>query len=273
MTFITFTSLFGSDGEKIAKEVAENLDITFFDDRKQQEQANALGIDNKDLDGLDIQSPGFFDRLFSNKPAIYLDVLASVVYDIASKGEGVILGHGAQLFLKDFNCALHIMLYEPAEKRIKHIMNKQQLSESVARKLVQNKDKNYNEFIRYAFNRDCCDTENYDLILNLDKISFKYAVKLIADLGTSEEIKMCSLKALEKMEALSLQRRIEAAIIKSGMLSTYNQIFVQVIGIREAHLTGIANSENVIRKVVEDVKRVPGVEKVTSDIMIAERSA
>ncbi len=268
MALITFTSMFGSGGEGIAQKVSDQLGIQLFDDRKQQERALAMGVSDKDLAGLDVQAPGFFDRLFSNKPAIYLDLLGSVVYDIASTGEGLIVGHGAQLFLKDFNCALHVMVYASEESRSEMLAQDQEIDKAAALRLIHRMDKRYKDFVQYAFNRDWSDPGHYDMVINLDKLSTDWAVKLIVELAKSEEIKTCSLQALEQMETSSLQRKVDAAIIKNNVSSTFRHIFVDVLDIESVHLTGSTFSESDRKRVIEVVKSVPGVSKVTSDIIV-----
>ncbi len=270
MALITFTSMFGSGGDKIAQKVAEELGIPFYDDDKQHELALAMGISEYDLQGLDENAPGLFERLFSSKPAIYLELLGSVVYDIAGKGEGVIVGHGAQMFLKDFNCALHVLVHASKKTRSRKLMDENKMSIAAAERLVHNMDIRYKDFVQYAFKRKWNDPEHYDLSINLDKLSADWAVRLITELARSEDVKMCSLQALEQMRYSSLQRKIEAAIIRNNISSTFTHIFVDVSGQGEVHLTGSTFSETDRKKLIEVVKKTPGVSAVTSDILVPE---
>ena len=267
MSLITFTSSYGSGGEKIAQKVSEQLGIEFYDDRKVQERALSMGIPSKEFEGLDEKAPGFFDRLFTNKPAVYLDLLGSVVYDIASTGEGVIVGHGAQVFLEDFNCALHVMLYASQEKRSEWIAQDQSMSKDAAMQLIRRMDKRQKEFIQYAFDRDWKDLSGYDLAINLEKVGADWATRLILELAGSDEIKSCSLKAIEEMEFSSLQRKVKAAIIKSNIPTSFAGINVEVTGKGTVHLKGWLDNENDLDKVIGIVKDVPGVNSVTSDIV------
>jgi CMP/dCMP kinase len=268
MALVTFTSSFGSGGEKIARMVSEQLGLEFFDDRRLQDKALSMGISSEDLEGLDEKAPGLLDRLFTNKPAIYLDLLGSVVYDIASKGEAVIVGHGAQVFLKDFNCALHVMIHASEETRTERLTKEQNIDEAAAKKLVRRIDKRLKEFVQYAFNRDWNDFSGYDVVINLDKIGADWAVKLIVELAGSSQVKACSLKALEEMERSALQRKVDAAIIKNNMSSGFTHFVVDVTGRGKVHLRGWTYTEEERQKAVEIVRGVPGVAEVTSDIFV-----
>jgi cytidylate kinase len=227
-----------------------------------------MGISNKEVESLDEKAPGLFDRLFTNKPAIYLDLLSAVIYDVASKGEGVIVGHGAQAFLQDFNCALHVLIHASEATRSRRLTQEQNMSEDTAIMLVRKMDKRLKEFVQYAFGRDWNDPSGYDLLINLDKIGTEWATKLIIELAKSDEVRECSLKALEEMESSSLKRQIDAAIIKNNLSSPFTQILVEVTGKGQVHLSGCTYSGDERRQIIAVVKGVSGVSEVTSDIFI-----
>lgn len=268
MSLITLTSSFGSGGDKIAQMVSEKTGIDIFDDQKLQERALAIGISSTDLEGLDEKAPRLFDRIFTNKPALYKDILGSVVYDIASSGEGLIMGHGAQLFLEDFDCALHVMIHASEEKRAKWLSKEQNISVEAAAKIINNMDKRLKNFSQYVFDRDWKDFSGYDLVINLEKLEADWAVKLIVDLAASDEIKTCSLKALEAMEISSLKRKIDTILINNSLSSIQKNIFVDVPVRGKVHLWGWAKNEDEVKRIIKLVNDVPGVSDFTSEISI-----
>ena len=268
MSLITFTSCFGSGGEIIAQKVAEQLGIEFIDDTKLQARALSMGISSKDLEGLDEKAPRLFDRLFTNKPALYVDLLGSVIYDVASKGEGVIVGHGTQVFLEDFHCALHVMIHASEEMRSEWLSKEQNISAEDALQLVHRMDKRQKEFIQYAFQRDWKDSSGYDLVINLEKVGVDWATKIIVKLAGSEQIQECSLKAIEEMEASSLQRKVDAVIIKANLSPVFAPIFVDVTGKGKVNLRGFVSNKEGMNRVIEMVKDIQGVSEVTTQIVV-----
>lgn len=266
MALITITSSFGSGGEEIARKVSEQLGTEFFDDRKLQEKALSMGVPETDVDGFDEKAPGLFDRLFTNKPAVYLDLLGSVVYEVARTGEGVIVGHGAQVFLKDFNCAFHVRIHASEATRGARLAEAEGVDERAAIRLVNKMDKQLKEFVQYAFKRDWNDPTGYDLMINLDKIGGEWAEKLIVDLAKSDQVKECSLKSLEEMEFSSLQRKVDAAIIKNNLSSPFIHVEVPEKGV--VHLWGWMYNTEEKTKLFSVVKGVPGVSDVKSDIVL-----
>ncbi len=273
MSLITFTSSFGSGGEQIAQKVAEELGIGFFDDHKLHDRALAMGISSKDTEGLDEKAPRLFDRLFTNKPALYQDILGSVVYDIASEGKGVLIGHGAQVFLENFNCALHVLIHAPEETRREWLSKEQNISEKTAQQLVHKMDRRMHDFIQFLFGRDWEDFSGYDVVINLEKIGTSWATKLIVDLAESDEIKSCSLKAIEEMKLSSLKRKVNAAITKSSLSYTFTNIIVEVPSEGQVHLRGLVSNKEDKDKVLRTVKEVPGVTEVTSEIIVMSTAA
>ncbi|MFW6054669.1 MAG: cytidylate kinase family protein [Thermodesulfobacteriota bacterium] len=268
MALITITSSYGAGGQRIAEKVSRQLGVELFDDHKIQERTLAMGISADDVSGLDEKAPGLFDRLFTNKPAIYLELLGAVVYDIASSGQGVIIGHAAQVFLKDFNCAFHVRVHASETNRGRWLAREQDMNEAASVNLVRKMDRRFKEFIQYGFNRDWNDLSEYDLVLNLDKIGDEWAVRLIRDLSESDEVKECSLGSLEAMEFSSLQRKVEAAVIKNNLTSPFGSFQVEVTGKGKVHLSGIVYNNDERKRLLEVVKDVKGVTGVISDVSI-----
>lgn len=273
MSLITFTSNFGSGGEMIAQKVAEELGIEYYNDQKLHDRALAMGMTSKDLEGLDEKAPRFFDRLFTNKPALYLDILGSVVYDIAGEGEGVLIGHGAQVFLEDFNCALHVMVHAPEETRRDWLSKEQNISEKAALQLVHKMDRRMHDYIQFVFGRDWQDFSGYDVVINLEKIGAAWATKLIVDLAGSDEVKSCSLKAIEEMKLSSLRRKVDAALIKSNLAQTFTSMTVEVTGEGIVRLRGLVSNKEDLNKTLRIVKDVPGVTDVTSEIIVMSEAS
>ena len=87
------------------------------------------------IKGMDEKAPGLLDRLFGHNPETYLNFMEAVIYQVASRGEGVILGHGAPFLLRDFDCALHVRIYAPLTFRIQYLMAEKGLSQKAAEKV------------------------------------------------------------------------------------------------------------------------------------------
>ncbi len=69
---------------------------------------------------LDEKAPGFLDKFMGSRPQVFLDILESVIYEVARKGEGVIIGHGSQMLLRNFDCAFHVRVFHPTTAHRQH---------------------------------------------------------------------------------------------------------------------------------------------------------
>ena len=269
MHFITFSRKMGANGTAIAKQVAEKMGYRFYDTEAIENAAREMGF-LKNVKEIDEKAPSLFQRLFSHKPAIELDRLNSVVYELAGRGDAVFLGRGGQILLRDFNCALHVRVTASPEKRIQNLIERG-ITQEAASKAIEDSDHERSSFIRFAFKADWENDKLYDIVLNMDKVTVKLAVETILTMARSNEIKACSVDAMKSLEMMGLQTRAEAALIEAGLTygpaGTYIQVQVEEPG--KVLLTGRVDSDVTKKRAQEIVQKVKGAGSVDNRIMIA----
>jgi len=268
MALITISRSMGSGDVDIARRVADALGLELFDDRRLKENALAMGIRSEDLKGLDEKAPGFFDRLLSQKPEAYLDLLESVVYATCREGNGVVVGHGSQVLLKDFDCAFHVLVHASEKTRIEAVSRDKGVSAEVAKRIVRKSDSERRGFFRWAFSMQWDAPNLYDLVVNPEKIGAEATAGLIIQSARSEGVTACSLGALQRMEKLSLERRVTAALKQRDVLM--RTLFVDVASPGVARLRGVVAGERERRKIIDIAEAVPGVETVDAQLVILE---
>lgn len=266
MALITLSQSMGSADTGIAQSVAEKLNLELFDDQRIREKATQLGIQPDDLKGLDEKTPGFFDRLLSNRPQSYIQFLESVIYEIAKAGSGVIMGHGSQILLRDFSCALHVLIHAPESYRIESVAKNQGLSPDAAQKLIQKSDHERKGFFNFAFNKNWNDPSLYDLVINTGKMGAEAAVDLIVASARLDQIKTCSLTALETMEKRSQERAVRAILLKNNVNLSLLSLEVPRKG--TTLIKGFAYSPDDIERITKLVRSVPGIGEVKTEISI-----
>ena len=269
MNFITFSRKMGANGTAIAKQVAEKIGYRFYDTEAIENAAREMGF-LKNVKDIDEKAPSLFQRLFSHKPAIELDRLNSVVYELAGRGDAVFLGRGGQILLRDFNCALHVRVTASPEKRIQNLIERG-ITREAASKAMEASDHERSSFIRFAFKADWENDKLYDIVLNMDKVTVKLAVETILTMARSDEIKACSVDAMKSLEMMGLQTRAEAALIEAGLTygpaGTYIQVQVEEPG--KVVLTGRVDSDVTKKLAQEIVQKMKGTGSVDNRIMIA----
>jgi cytidylate kinase len=266
MPLITITQNFGSNGLAIARKVAEGLGCELFDDQKLHDLVQQKGISAKEISQLDEKSPGFWDLFFKSRPQVYLNVLESVVYEVAHRGEGVIIGHGSQLLLRDFDCAFHVRLLTSEGRRADRLAAEQGVSREAALKLIRQRDKERAGFFKFAFQLDMDDPGLYDLIINTHKLEAATAAGLIISAVNSDDIRACGLNALEAMERLALEKKVRAALLENRIDDRNIVIEVSENGVTS--VAGVSSSTEEKKRIEAVVWGVPGVSKVVSGVEV-----
>lgn len=270
MPLVTITMSLGSGDIDIAQKVADSLNVKLYNDLELKQAALKMGIRSEDLKSLDEKAPGFFDKILSRRPELYRDFMEAVVFEVARSGEGVIIGHGSQVLLRDFGCALHVLLHASESARIENLTSQRVLSREAAEKLIQKSDHEQMGFFRYAFNMRMSDPSLYDLIINTEKLGTDSAVKLIEVSARSDEIQACSLEAVDTMERLSQSRKIRAALIDKDL--NVSMLHIDVPQKNVAEIRGYTYTRDEKDLILSTVKELPGITEVNADISVMPSS-
>lgn len=265
MYFVTVSEMIGSNGEKIAKEVAKRINYPFYAKEELFTAADAMGY-LSDVTHLEMKSPHLLEKYFSDKPKIYLDRFQSVIYELARKGNALFFGKGSQLLLHSYDCAFHVLITGSMEKRVQKVMESNRVSHEVAQEIIRTSDHDKAGFLKYAFNRDWLDPHLYDLILNTDKLSTESAVKMIVDAAQSDEIKTCSKDSVELLGRMSLHRKIESSLLEAGVMSL--RIFFVVDGLDSVRFYGVVNSAEEKETITRVVKKIKDIKHVKNDLTV-----
>ncbi|MEJ2730752.1 MAG: cytidylate kinase-like family protein [Deltaproteobacteria bacterium] len=260
MPLITVTTSIGCGAIEVSRKVADDLKIELYDDQRLQQEALSMGYSSEDLKGFDEKAPGLFDRLLRRRPEIYNELMAAVIYEVAHRDEGVIIGHGAAYFLKDFSCALHLRMHTSEQFRIRRLMDQLKISRETALNMIKNRDNELKTFLDFLFQIDWNDFSLYDLVINVDKLGIDTAAEMIVKIAQAESVRECSLTALESMEKLSLLKKVEAAVMRDNINPQELQIDVPQPGV--VKLTGLISPMRTAAGITELIKSVAGVEKV-----------
>ena len=104
---------------------------------------------------------------------------AEVLKGIAAEGSCVIAGRSGFFVLKEHPNKLDIFIQAPLEKRVKRVMDKQGLTESEARTIIESVDKSRETYVQRYAGTSRYDTRNYDLVMNVGDMSDEDAVACI----------------------------------------------------------------------------------------------
>jgi cytidylate kinase len=266
MSLITISSGIGSKADIIAKLVSQKLSLELFDNKKIEKLASAFLSDKSSLKLVDEEAPGFLQKLVFSDPEEYFNFTESIVYDIAVNGSGIIMGHAAQMILRDYDCALKVLIHAPIDDRIKEVMNGKKVNRAEAEKMIKQSDAKHKEFYKYLFKKDWESADIYDLVINTAKITPENASEIIIDMLKSDIIKECSIKTLKNMKKLSLEKRVAAVLSDNKFNIMDFKISVNEKG--AANILGYINDYADAEKIKDIVNNVKGVKNIRTRLKI-----
>lgn len=164
----------GTNGKEIARLVAKELNIPFYD----KEEIKEFAIKNK-LYKIDYTEEELYDNYLSldvNKDAIINQ--AKVIKKIAEQGSSVIVGRSADYILKDNPNLIKIFIYAPMNYKIQNIMKNYNDDEKSAKKHIINSNKSRANYYSIIANQTWGDKNNYDLCID-SSIGNDNVVKII----------------------------------------------------------------------------------------------
>jgi len=180
---ITLEREYGSGGANIAKQIADRLGWKLWDQEITAEIARAADVDPQITRRCDERVDTLFYRLFktyargsyeralSFAESKYFDtdcmveMLHTVITDIASRGNCVIVGRGSPYILRNRPDAFHVFIYAPTEEKIRRLRSIGK-SEKEAMELVTEVDRDRGEFIRHYFKKDWPHRPLYNMMIN-----------------------------------------------------------------------------------------------------------
>lgn len=152
----------GTNGKEIARQVAKELNIEFYDKERIKEFALKHGfVSNKESEDY-IYSQ--FLSLDINKNSIIL--LSNVIKEIAKKGNCVIVGRATDYILKEDEKLVRIFLYAPLEYRLNKVMEIYHDSHEDALRYIHKSDHSRKSYYEVISNKTWGDKSNYDLCLD-----------------------------------------------------------------------------------------------------------
>ena len=183
---ITIGREYGSGGRLIAKQLSEELGITFYDKELITAVARKTGFSENFIRDSEHQRPtnSFLYDLYTavQTPSVPDQVFiaqAKVIKEAASRESCVIVGRCADYILRDYDNVLSIYVHAPKDYCIRTTMEIRNLNEEEAWKFIQKTDKRRSDYYRYFTGNDWKDADNYDLCLNSAKLGWDKCMDLI----------------------------------------------------------------------------------------------
>ena len=205
MAVITISRQFGCGGHKIGQEVAESLGYVFADSEIITRIAQAANVSEAWVEHVEEEAGGKFLWLISQMvskslvekilkdergyidESIYFDYLVVLIAQFAEEGNVVIMGRGSQYILQDHPDAIHILLANSLDNRVRNVMQRHDLPRKKAAQMVSGEDKRREALYKKIGKSDYDQVTLYDLALNLGRVEAVMARDMIVGLARRKE--------------------------------------------------------------------------------------
>ena len=182
---ITISREPGSGGRVVAEGLAEEYGLDLFHQEIIHEMAKSAKVSSNLLKILDEKGltilEDFISSLVLDKylwPDQYLKHLLKVVGTIGKQGSSIIVGRGANFILPSEEC-FRVRITAPLESRIQLLVHDFNVSEEDAKRRIIKTESERRAFVRKYFYADIADPKNYDLVINMEKVTINTAVNII----------------------------------------------------------------------------------------------
>jgi cytidylate kinase len=182
MSVITVSGDYGSDGNIIAKQVAQTLGYHFVDLKFIGNILSQYGYVEFDKEYKSV--PSFWERLDlerGNQREVMVTMLNQVIQALALHGDVVIVGRSGFEVLRGFTDVFNVRVQAPFSVRVERVMEQQKLTSDEAEQLVKSKDKVRLAFVEEFYKVPWGSIQAFDLIVNTDKISPDMATTWVVD--------------------------------------------------------------------------------------------
>jgi cytidylate kinase len=205
MAVITISRQFGAGGITLGKMIADSLGYTFADSLIIQRVAKEANVSTDWIESFEKEAGSKVSRLISNMVSkrmlnrvlgdergyldetIYLDYLVLIVAQLADEGDVVIIGRGSQYILNDHPDAIHILLMDDFENRVKFMMDKYDMSHGKAKRTVTNEDRRRINLYKRLGKSDYDDPSLYHQVLNMGRLSLEEALDIVCKMAKDKE--------------------------------------------------------------------------------------
>ena len=197
MAVLTVSRLYGSGGSEVAAIVAKNLGWSLLDNAVVDAVAARMGLSVAEVRDREERVPSLVERLTSamamgsqewmspiaeaKRPTDeqLIEVTRRIIEEAISRGPLVVVGRGTQEMLAERDDTLHVFCYAARKALIARTMKREAVSPEEAARLVDNINRERDQWVRLHWERDRRAHENYDLSVNTERLGIEGAADLI----------------------------------------------------------------------------------------------
>ena len=196
---ITINREVGSGGRTVGRKLAELLGVKYCDKAIVQGLTQKFGLSIERIEEIKAQKKSWWNDIsnyyntlvnsadqpmeaevkLDNK--IMFDTEKRILQELASQTSCVVAGRTGFMVFRNWPNHLNIFIQASMEHRLKRIMERQNVTEKVARVIIAKLDVDRETYIKKYEDTSRYDTRNYQLVINMDDLSEDDAVAVIME--------------------------------------------------------------------------------------------
>jgi cytidylate kinase len=188
MSVITISREFGSEGDSIARKVAQAIDYHFVDQKFIGIILGQYGYVEFDKEYAAL--PTFWERFDAQREKqrdVMVSMLNQVIQAVAHHGNVVLLGRSGFEVLGGFADVFHVRLQAPFPVRVRRVMAQQDIPLEQAESLVKQNDQVRMAFVEEFYRVPWGSIHAFDLVINTGKVSPEVATDMIINAAKTFE--------------------------------------------------------------------------------------
>jgi cytidylate kinase len=271
VTVITVTRQLGSQGDGIARALAEHLGYRYVDKRSIVPAMRAYGAEvEPDAPEIEEKRPTFWERL-SEERRYHSIMLRSAVYAMALQDNVVFVGVGAGMLLQGLSHVFKVLMVAPLDVRLARVMasgmpgHAGPVDRDRAHELIRADDRETAGYLRYLFNIDYRDPKLYDVVLNTGRWGVPRAVEYLEELIGLPEVSRTA-GSVARLENLALASLVEARLVSHAGIWVHRLRAVSDRG--QVTISGEVITDEDRDLAQEIVLGVPGVRAVVNELRL-----
>jgi len=197
LAILTVSRLYGSGGSEVADLVAKKLGWALLDNAVVDAVAARMGLSVAEVRDREERVPSLVERLTSamamgsqewmspladaKRPTDeqLIEGTRHIIDEAIARGPLVVVGRGTQEMLAEREDTLHVVCYAPRKALIARTMQRESMSVEEAARLVDETNRQRDQWVRLHWERDRRAHENYDLSVNTERLGIQGAADLI----------------------------------------------------------------------------------------------
>ena len=186
---ITISRESGSNGDSIAQTLAKKFGMDVYDWKIVEEIAKDAHVSEQAVATLDeIVASELDDWLTGIDPgpgfssSQYMRSLRKVLFTVATHGNAIIIGRGANFLLPPEKKTLGLRFVAPLDARVKNIMPALHLSQKEALKHITDREQERRSWVKKYCRADINDAANYHAVINTALVAPENIVQIVKEI-------------------------------------------------------------------------------------------